>query len=395
MECTDGEFLLRVRDKIIQVEEIDPNYEDTQFESVYQDDDLKSNLSEEDEIIEGIEEKFYIEDESTVENDAIIHDSSASETSIIMKSVDEDIEMKIVVDSLDSDSFTCDCGLVFSTEKEMQRHNLLHNNRKSSTNSHQPQISCEYCGISFKDLKYFKIHEKAHESFEAILPQLTMFQCNDCLSVFSNEEDYATHIALHKSKIASVEESLIERMSAFEDHYIHEKDIVDDEISIDEQVFSCGHCGKKKSENHMKLHLLFFHTCLIFCPLDNRCFEGHKQVRLFADHIKNKHPEVFDKKVEYICTCCSAKFSTQFEKLAHMKSCNMKKYVCFGHCNKRFKSEWLLNKHLKLIEVGGEKRFTCSMCPKQCVSKSDLQIHMRSHTNERPYRCKFFETFIF
>lgn len=34
-----------------------------------------------------------------------------------------------------------------------------------------------------------------------------------------------------------------------------------------------------------------------------------------------------------------------------------------------------------------DRRHVCSMCPKSFIQKSDLTIHIRSHTDERPFAC--------
>lgn len=372
LEFTENEFVVRVKSQ----QEADP----TPYEQMYIDSDH--------EFIEETEEKFYAEVQD--ENDQIIQDSLLEETEVLIKNEEVHTEIKIVDDNFVTDKvYTCECGSDFTSVKDFQEHKSIYHKRRSAQSAQNLPFSCDFCGIVFRDEKYAKMHEKAHESFEAILPQMPIFQCGECQILFSNEDDLMTHTTLHESKIENLEDSLIERISAFEGHfYKSDKPLPEEDYVSDEILMSCGHCGVKKSEYYIRMHLLFFHTNVVYCPLDNRCFEGHKQIRQFPEHVKTKHPEIFDKKVEFICSCCSEKFATQFEKLAHMKTCDMKKYICEGHCGKRFKSEWLLNKHLKLIEVGGDKRFTCSLCPKQCVSKSDLQIHMRSHTNERPYECK-------
>ncbi|CAG9806303.1 unnamed protein product [Chironomus riparius] len=382
LECTESDFIIRCKNQY----EVENEVENQNYEPMY----IESNLTDE-EFIEETEEKYYaeVQDDSTMEHDIIQDTISEESESMMIKEEEEEVDMKIIVDSMDMEKvFTCDCGIQCISIKELHEHRSVHHKKRSHTTTQNIQYACDFCGIYFKEEKYSKLHEKAHESFEAILPQMPSYQCGECQILFSSEDDLITHTSLHESKIEHLEESLIERGSAFEGHFMRsDKSLSDDDYLSEEILFNCGHCGIRKSEFYIKMHLLFFHSNILYCPLDNRCFEGHKQIRQFPEHVKTKHPEIFDRKVEFICTCCSERFPTQFEKLAHMKVCNMKKYICEEHCGKRFKSEWLLNKHLKLVELGGDKRFTCSMCPKQCVSKSDLQIHMRSHTNERPYKC--------
>lgn len=396
LECTENEFIMRIKPSTAEQFEMEED-----FEPIYEETEINSQVSEE--FIDDGEEKYFVEEHNEVDEDQneeeeeddtvmdIVQDT-ISETSInemtLKTEHTDDTDMKIIVDNLDQeqDGYSCECGSYFATLKQLQSHRAAKHSRKN-TNT---QYVCDTCSISFKEEKFSRIHAIAHESFEAIVPELSSFLCSECQFMFSNEEDLIMHIDMHEKKFQEVEMGYIDRISAFEDHFIkNEKHNGEEEyITEDEPIFTCGHCGIKKTEFNIKMHLLFFHTNVVFCPYENRCFEGHKQVRQFADHIRNKHPEIFNKKVEYVCTCCDAKFSTPFEKLAHMKTCNMKKFVCDKHCGKRFKSEWLLNNHLKFIENGGDKRFSCTLCSKQCVSKSDLQIHMRSHTNERPYQCK-------
>ncbi|KAG5670680.1 hypothetical protein PVAND_000928 [Polypedilum vanderplanki] len=383
LECTDTEFVIRVKTNDMNQYVLEEFYEETEE---------ASQISEE--FIETETEKQTFANTDVYDTDQIMQD----ETDMFVKTEDE-AEVRIIVDSSIEEVqkvYSCNiCEINFLKEIELKHHKLklhaLNNQSKKSVIQQSSQFACDSCNITFKDEKYSKIHQKAHQSFTALIPHLPSFCCEECLVLFSNEEDLLTHGSFHDSKVENVDHCLIERISAFDDHFIKNDQLITDEDNMiyhqEEQIFSCGHCGIRKSENDMKLHLLFFHTTMICCPIDHRCFEGHKQVRQFAEHIKNKHPEIFDVKVDYVCTCCGEKFSTPFEKLAHMKKCDMKKFICDRHCGKRFKSEWLLKKHLSYIESGGDKRFSCSLCPKQCVSKSDLQIHMRSHTNERPYIC--------
>lgn len=278
-------------------------------------------------------------------------------------------------------TYQCECGAQSLSIGELQRHINMHKRKSSST-----KLNC--CDVGFKDLKCFDIHEKAHENFDAIAPHLQSFSCSHCRVMFSCEEDLISHHEQHGDGCETVENLLIDRRSAYDDHLLRpvgKSTDAEADGDGDEDLFSCGHCVKKLNETDMKVHLLFFHTNIVFCPLDNRCFEGNKQVRLFSDHIRNKHPEIFDKNNLYSCRHCSENFATNFEKLAHMKKCDSKLFPCEDHCNKRFATEWLLKNHMK--HVMGEERFSCEVCAKRCVSRSDLQIHCRSHTNERPYSC--------
>lgn len=277
--------------------------------------------------------------------------------------------------------YQCECGAEALSLAELQKH----------MNSHKRKSNVMCCEVGFRDYKCFTIHQKAHENFDAIAPHLPSHSCNNCRVMFAQEEDLIQHLTQHHNNSDVVLDFLIDRRGSFEEHFLRQltKQPEASEPDVDEEsedLWSCGHCKKKINAMEMKVHLLFFHTNTVFCPLDTRCFEGTKQVRLFSDHIRNKHPELFDKNTLYSCRHCNQSFTTNFEKLAHMKQCDAKLFACENHCNKRFATEWLLKNHMKQAK-GDESRYACETCGKRCVSKSDLQIHNRSHTNERPYSC--------
>lgn len=291
----------------------------------------------------------------------------------------EEEENFAVVETTSEKVYACHCGTTKDSLSELQKH--MNQHRRQSSKS---KLSC--CEVDFKDFKCFDIHERAHENFDAIASVLQFFNCTTCRVVFSNEEDLAEHANLHESG-EYVDGSVTERPSAFEDHILRPAVAVP-QSDIDVQnpdLLRCGHCNRKYLDQEMKVHMLLFHTLSISCPIEAREFDGAKQVRLFSEHIRSKHPELFSKNSLYKCRHCTETFSNNFEKLAHMKKCQAKMYVCEDHCNKRFATEWLLKTHLK--NVAGEDRFSCQLCGKKCVSKSDLQIHDRSHTNERPFPC--------
>ncbi|KAJ8976951.1 hypothetical protein NQ317_010148 [Molorchus minor] len=102
------------------------------------------------------------------------------------------------------------------------------------------------------------------------------------------------------------------------------------------------------------------------------------------------------------CQFCEKYFSTKYVLKLHLKTHGIieKNYSC-DECGKKiytsvqlrgkytqaFPSKASLNSHN--LTHTGEKKCICSICGKGTRNTSDLRSHLRMHTGERPYECKF------
>lgn len=138
-----------------------------------------------------------------------------------------------------------------------------------------------------------------------------------------------------------------------------------------------------------------------------------------AGALKNPRP--------YPCSSCDMTFATRNERIKH-NSQNHTKFSC-DDCGKtfvaesklkrhkiqhvsekvfscpvcdtanRYRSEICVRKHMrrchpeKFVEYYGWDvkvvKYVCEVCDKSCPTRGDLAKHMRTHTNERPYKCQY------
>ncbi|CAD7080050.1 unnamed protein product [Hermetia illucens] len=59
--------------------------------------------------------------------------------------------------------------------------------------------------------------------------------------------------------------------------------------------------------------------------------------------------------------------------------------TCY-HCNKTFKCTAQLQMHIRTHT--GERPYACNYCPRRFAQKYNLLVHTRTHTGERPFQCE-------
>jgi KRAB domain-containing zinc finger protein len=135
------------------------------------------------------------------------------------------------------------------------------------------------------------------------------------------------------------------------------------EIPSKPDLIGCSYCNKGfSSKQLLELHQVFQHKILPYkCPKKN-CSKSFFRAEYLKEHINMVHK---GGRVEKSYKCDKTQ-----------------KCVAKGTA---FKTQGELNRHL---HRHGPKDHTCPQCDKSFAIKSDLEGHVRIHTNEKIFACR-------
>ncbi|XP_047240214.1 zinc finger protein 384a isoform X4 [Girardinichthys multiradiatus] len=87
----------------------------------------------------------------------------------------------------------------------------------------------------------------------------------------------------------------------------------------------------------------------------------------------------------YRCRMCAVTFFSKSDMQIHAKSHTEAKPHKCPHCSKSFANSSYLSQHIRIHS--GAKPYSCTYCQKTFRQLSHLQQHTRIHTGDRPYKC--------
>ena len=167
------------------------------------------------------------------------------------------------------------------------------------------------------------------------------------------------------------------------------------------KVFHCNECTFTSNwEDSMKLHSKFHgvmkdypgveceHCDFIYKynPTDQRGLRKCKQT--LNEHMNDEHAELKLK-----CDQCEKTVWTQKQLKVHMTKHDYSTadgcFTC-DQCGYTCKKSHRLKFHIDAVHLG-LKPHLCELCPAAFATKSTLNKHRLSHTNERNFKCQFCE----
>ncbi|XP_062544309.1 zinc finger protein 626-like [Armigeres subalbatus] len=285
------------------------------------------------------------------------------------------------------------CGQVFAFYSQATHHVAVHTPKEL-------RLRCNLCSKTFcrdYDLKVhmLEFHKQATANFECAL----------CEQSFETKSDLAKHREIHLNSPCQ----FCDRKNPFGsykkllEHFrlIHEK-----------QIYKCEQCarcflGRREYENHMEKHQDgTFENCVEFAlrfwengSTCTGCERSYYNEEYLIAHREKEHkvyklppPDInlSDVQLEYKFKCneCDARFRVKATLKSHTFIHHRNQPTICDHCGASFKSKYEADSHVRFVHTK-DYRFRCEYCGKGCATSSDLTVHRRTHTNERPYKCSY------
>ncbi|XP_070822288.1 zinc finger protein 574 isoform X1 [Chaetodon trifascialis] len=269
------------------------------------------------------------------------------------------------------------CTKSFSNSQSLLRHSMSHTGNKP--------FSCDVCGKNFSQAATLKRHQAIHTSTvprrkRGRKPVCTLdnegaahlFACPHCPSRFNTEDQLNHHKLLHTSHPFPCPEcgEAFKRRKDLDLHSLTHQD---------KQPATCPHCSSQfVNQAVLEIHM-------------QRCPTTEEEKN--AGRGRGQGRGRCTGQIE--CDLCGHRCMTQegldLHRLSHTGQTPLKCPV--RPCRRRFTSNNALEEHVlahfqgTLSKSKNRPRFRCQICLKEFSYNSTFSVHMRTHTDERPFEC--------
>ncbi|XP_023289895.1 zinc finger protein 568-like [Orussus abietinus] len=281
--------------------------------------------------------------------------------------------------SIDTDSFNyvplyrCQqCTKYYTSEKSLQRHVLIHDEKK---------YVCNVCNMKFFRQDRLKSHKQRHGHDEYT-------ECTE----FEKPADDKSAIKLINSWIREELDSDNEG-KGFSCHicgksYVTRKSLIKHRANAHASPESpCEACGEVCSCNDKKIPDGGSEKAKPFsCDECNKSFEKESKLQKHTRiHERAKEQEDSNFK-RFLCHICSKTFRQNTGLMFHMRThTGYKPHVC-KYCGRGFTSNSNCINHERTHT--GDRPFVCHFCSAAFAKSCTLKAHITTHTGEANYHCK-------
>ncbi|XP_051920965.1 zinc finger protein 574 [Hippocampus zosterae] len=274
--------------------------------------------------------------------------------------------------------FTCKvCSKSFTNSQSLLRHTMSHSGNRP--------FCCDVCGKDFTQAATLKRHQLIHTSDQprrkrGRKPMCAadgdsgegLFSCPLCPSHFNTEEQLNHHKLLHTSNPFPCPDCG-EAFSRRKDLDLHSL------IHQDKEPVVCPHCSSQFiNESVLEIH-------------QQRCTGSEEERNTGRGRGQGRGRSTGQIECDLCGHRCMTQEGLDLHRLSHTGQTPLKCPV--RPCRRRFISNKALEEHVlahcqgKMSKPKGRVRFECEICFKGFAYNSTFQVHMRTHTNERPFEC--------
>ena len=263
-----------------------------------------------------------------------------------------------------------DCGLHFAKPGLLKRHRLRHTGERPH--------ECPECKKHFTALGSLKRHQLLHSEYHPFL-------CDFCGKGFNQKAALTNHVTLQHEFTCALCGCKQTSKADMEKHALEVHELGQDELNsiiTNPRTYLCDLCGKNcvslcSLRSHLKVHRKTFH-----CTICGSTFSNSDELRL--------HMRIHADELPFVCDVCQRSFAQESMLMMHLTvHSGIKPFACVI-CSRSFSTNGHLKQHMKehTTTLRKKKHFKCGICSFQCSHRSQLVVHNRIHTGERPYKCK-------
>lgn len=268
------------------------------------------------------------------------------------------------------------CNVKFETQAELASHLPTHQNKT---------YQCIKCQRTFSSEAEIKLHVTSHVLAEGIL-----HECRLCHMVLDSPAKLQCHLIEHtfpdREYACPVCKAVFASAQDIQGHAI--------EHGMDARQHLCTQCNQAfffsaELENHLLSRPHHQESKTFQC---GDCNLSCSSLADLSEHMKGHH----ERPKRYRCSVCDESFTSSDQVQQHYlnhhsmpkETTAHQEYQCF-YCDKTFPGVSNLQGHMKVHSEG--KKYTCPECNKVFALERNLTVHMRSHNSEKPYQCPICE----